>query len=451
MPEMTDREESGGHTYKSFIPVSRERLVESMLAEGRLVGDSAQAFRHFSEILSAFLHFRFHGDLGRVKSAFAKFDPDDETLREAGETTREEEAEALFAVAGSILERANYELASRGDVEAALERSGVIPLRTEVDFNDFEQFSCYYRNRTLEPMTLRKFGLFKKVVEVETFGRVAVIMRTKGRPYFLEKFGGDEKKVRALNFEPGKAYTYLYKNIPTYDLELLFPNVKVGMRMVDRLMFGIPALGGGIAVLIKVIPHLILIAGAIIFFTLGKERAKSMLSFTEDQAKNLWPVITAALALSVALGGLAIKQYLNFLNRKTKFQKLISETLFFRSLATNRSVFSSVVDEAEEEEAKEMLLVVYHLTTMENRNPTVAELDAFIERWIAMNFEVSVDFDIHGPVGNLCGIEGLPGSGKIAGVPLMRLDDQGRCHLAPLAEANEILDCIWDGAFRHFS
>ena len=97
-----------------------------------------------------------------------------------------------------------------------------------------------------------------------------------------------------------------------------------------------------------------------------------------------------------------------------------------------------------------MLLVAYHLTTMENKNPTVAELDAYIEQWIAGKFDVAVDFDIHGPVDNLCGIEGLSDGGKVAGVPLMKLDDQGRCHLTPLDEANEILDCIWDGAFRYF-
>ncbi len=440
-----------GYSYKSFIPVSRGRLVEAMLGEGKLDGEGGESFRHFSEILGAYLHFRFHRDLGMMKAAFAPFDPDDETLFAGREGVGETGGEGgMFAVAEGLLEKANYERASERDVEVAMEKSGVIPLRTEVDFSDFEEFVCHYRNRIKVPVVRRRLWVFKETEEVETFGRVVVMMRMKDRGHFLKKFGGDAAKVDALNFDPGKVYAYLYKNIPTYDLELLFPNVKVGMRTVDRLMFGVPALGGGIAVLVKVVPHLVLVAGAVVFLTLGKETAKEMLSFTEEQAASVWPIVTAALALSVALGGLAFKQYMNFVNRKTKFQKLISETLFFRNLATNRSVFSSVVDEAEEEEGKEMLLVAYHLTVLGERRLTVEELDAHIEKWIWEKFGVSVDFDIHGPVGNLCGIAGLEDGGRVAGMPLLRLDGEGRCHFVPLEEANVILDCVWDGAFRHY-
>ena len=115
----------------------------------------------------------------------------------------------------------------------------MVPLNTKVDFEDFEQMVCYYRGDVFRTTTFKKFYFWEEEREVDIFERVALLFKFKSAEYFAAK----EKKAKDLNFEPGKMYIYLYKDIPRYDLDLLFPNVRVSMTLKDQLLFGVPALG----------------------------------------------------------------------------------------------------------------------------------------------------------------------------------------------------------------
>jgi hypothetical protein len=79
------------------------------------------------------------------------------------------------------------------------------------------------------------------------------------------------KKSDKLNFIPGKTYVYLYKNVPKFDLEFLFPNGQISMTWKDRLMFGIPAIGAGISIVLKVLPEIVLIVAVILSIIWGPE------------------------------------------------------------------------------------------------------------------------------------------------------------------------------------
>ena len=93
------------------------------------------------------------------------------------------------------------------------------------------------------------------------------------------------------------------------------------------------------------------------------------------------PILVATLSLGMALGGFAFKQYSNYKSKRIKFQKDVTETLFFKNLGNNDSVFQTFIDLAEEEECKEIILVYYHLLTSEN-SLKPEELDARIEAWM---------------------------------------------------------------------
>ncbi len=434
---------------EAFIPYTRADIIEMCLEEGKLSGADAQKFRDFCQILSAHFHFSFHHTLERIKHNFAPFNPDADTkLRIKPTPAQKKKMQAqLVEDFETLLERANYFPLSEDNLQKAFHEKSLIELKTDVDFHDFERVVCYCRGDIYKMTLVKKF--FRKVpITVDIFERVALLIKPKDLEYFQKK----KAKLDKLNFTPGKIYVYLYKNIPKFDLEFLFPNVKTSMTWKDRLMFGIPALGAAIPMFLRVVPQLLLIIGLILFIIFGVSDLGPFQA-SQEQLRNILPVLVATLSLVVTLGGFAFKQYTSYKNKQIKFQKNVTETLFFRNLAINAGVFQSLLDAAEEEETKEIILVYYHLLT--SQDPLTPEkLDDRIEVWMNDKFDTKIDFDINGPLGNLEQIRGRivedrEDEDKVQYMPLLTYDRQGNCQVLSLDEAKTAIDSIWDNAFRY--
>lgn len=432
---------------EAFIPYSRSDLIELCLEDGQIADTEVQKFRDFCFLLSAYYHFKFHSYLERLKRNYAPFSPDDAN-RSRVEMTPERlvEMEAqLIDDFQTILNRANYVPISPASLQKALEEKSLIQLKTKVDFNDFAQVVCYYRGDDRQVIYEKK--LFRQVKKtINLFERVVLLLKFKDEAYFIE-----QDAIKSLNFTPGKMYVYFYKNIPKYDLELLFPNIKISMTWKDRLLLIVPAVGAAITAIIKILPKLLIVIGAILFFTFGPSALRNV-KVSEAEVRNLMPVLVAVLSLGITLGGFAYKQYSRYKSKQIQFRKKVTDTLFFKNMANNASVFHSLVDAAEEEECEEIILAYYHLLTSKAAL-TPAQLDDRIESWMEHKFGTKIDFDINGPIGNLEAI-----CGKIAKwedqeskskVSLLSRDRQGCCHVLPLDEAKELLDYIWDNIFLY--
>jgi hypothetical protein len=208
--------------------------------------------------------------------------------------------------------------------------------------------------------------------------------------------------------------------------------------------------GAGASVLFRAVPNLLLIAGVIVFFTLGPDWSTG-LGVRDEQVRDLMPTLAALLSITLALGGFAMKQYSGYQGRRLKFMKDVTETLFFKNIATNLSVLHSLVDAAEEEESKEMILLYYHL--LKAAQPlTPAELDKRLEEWLATTAKARVNFDLEHTLQNMQALQGevrfLPGEAP-QWKPLLSLDATGRCHVLPLLQAKQLLDWQWDHAFEY--
>jgi hypothetical protein len=434
---------------EAFIPYRRTDLVELCLEDGKLAGAEAQKFREFCEILAAYYHFEFHHLLELLKDNFAPFNPDADTKARSLPTPdecRQMERQVVETLTG-VLERANYNRLSEADLQQAFKQASLVDLKTKVNFDDYERMLFFYRGDTVQTIQLKKYYIKTVEVELGVFERVVILLKFKDAAYFEAK----GQKPDALNFTPGKIYLYLYKNIPRYDLELLFPNVEIGMTLKDRLLFGVPALGGAASVLFKALPQLVLITGVITFFTFGPATARHF-GVDKEQVNNIMPLLAALAALLVAVGGLVFKQYSGYKNKQMKFQKDVTDTLFFRNLSCNAGVFHDLIDAAEEEECKEIILVYYHLLT-HNGPLTTEALDDHIEAWMEKKFATRIDFDINGPLRNLEGLKGKTGqeASNSTFSALLTRDEQGICHPLPLDQAKDVLDYIWDNAFRYDS
>ena len=432
---------------EAFIPYRRTDLIELCIEDGKLSPADLPKFREFCQILSAYYHFHFHHILESLKDNYAAFNPDAEISSRTQPTLTQltQMEHKLVEDFSHLLERANYFPLSGDSLQRAFEEKSLIELKTDVNFNDFDRIVCYCRGDIYQVTYTTK--LFKKVPQtIDIFKRVALLIKFKNQAYFDAK----NSKNNKLQFIPGKSYVYLYKNVPKFDLEFLFPNVQISMTLKDRLMLGIPAIAAAIPVLLRILPQIILIA-AVIFFIIFGPSSLDYLPAKEEDIQNIMPALIASLSLLVTLGGFAFKQYNSYKNKQIKFQKKVTETLFFRNLAINVGVFESLIDAAEEEECKEIILVYYHLLTNQEAM-TPAQLDHAIEEWMAQKFNTTIDFDINGPLGNLQTIRGkIVQEGEkeeeITEVPLLSYDEQGCCQVLSLDQAKTVIDYVWDNAF----
>jgi len=218
------------------------------------------------------------------------------------------------------------------------------------------------------------------------------------------------------------------------------------MTWKDRLLFGVPAIGAAVPLVLKALPNLLLLIAAILL-VLNATHLIAALNIRPEQLRNVMPILVATLSFAMTLGGFAFKQYTTYKNKKIKFQKDVTDTLFFKNLANNDSAFGRLIDMAEEEECKEIILVYYHLL-ISKKSLNSEQLDSVIETWMEKKLGTTINFDINGPLNNLKEIRGkmMNHSEEIS---LLECDREGFCHVLPLGDAMEVLDYVWDNAFRY--
>lgn len=433
---------------EAYIPYSREELIELCIEDGRLAPEDVPRFRAFCEILAAHYNFQFHQQLETLKRNYAPFDPDgvDNSAVVTEAVASDLRVERFAETLRTVLESANYTKLEDRAIQDAITNSALIDLKTEVDFNDFDEVVFYYRDAKPTTLERKQFYFWKRTVATDLFSHVVLGIKYKDAAYFHAQ----KRKLDKLNFTPGLMYLYLYKNIPRYDLELLFPNVQLRMNLIDQLMFVLPALGAGVMVIMKALPNLLLVAALILFLTVGPAWV-NQIGVHEEQIKDFTPVLFAFFSVAAALGGFAFKQYSGYQTRRMKFMKDVTDTLFFKNLATNSSVFHTVIDAAEEEEAKEVILVYYHLlTSAVGCDP--AELDAAIEAWLTAKGAPAVNFDIEMVLRHMQAVHTTMATRAYTeprDTKLLEIDENGDCRVLCLLDAKRLLDKLWDEAFAY--
>jgi len=431
----------------AFIPYLRRELLNLCLADGRLADAEKEDFARFSDLFAAYTHFEFHRESEDFKSQYWCFNPDHNIPACAKIPADQLEGTADAVVAGfrSFADRANYREVSKDELQRSFKDSTLVELSTDVDLNDFKRVAMFARGSSTRKIKVQR--MFRKVeVEAEFWDCVILLLHFKEEDHFLTPKHRKKGTRPDLRFQPGKVYAYHYRDVPKSDLELLFPNVRISMTKKDKLMMSVPAVGAGAAVMVKVAGQFVLILVALAL-TLGWTWLRDQIDPRgEHEGVRALAALTAMFTILMALGGFAFKQWGTYKNKKNNFLKLVAENLFYRNLATNQSVFSRLLDSAEEEECKEAMLVYYHLLANRGNPMTASDLDRTVESWMRERFGMVFDFDINGPIKNLTRIQGRNHAGETTA--LLSVDESGILHIPPLAEALHILDDIWDTAYR---
>lgn len=359
-----------------FIPFRRSDIVAMCLSQGVLQEQQKTAFSTAHSKIVEHFQKDFSQRKQELKDAYGPLDPDADT-RSVTQFRDSSSAPQLSQMLEQVLNRANYESVSPAALQRAFDAASLFSLRLYVDLEDFAQVLLYTRGATkLQEELPRFFGLFKRQITFTNYDRVVVYIRFKDDVDTQSTLGG---------CQPGSTMLKLFQNVPAADLEMLFPNTRVGMRFTDKLMIGIPALiSGGVVMTTKLGATLVLL-GSLLGFWFGL----SSEPVTLDRGGLL--VLAAGLG---ALGGYFWKQYSNFKNRKMRFTQALTENLYFKLLDNNAGVLLRLLDEAEDSECKESLLAYYFLLA-EGAALSPEQLDKNIESWFAQTWQCRLDFEIN--------------------------------------------------------
>ncbi len=358
-PGETPSGQSSAARREQFIPLRKADLDDALLAGFDVPPADGTQFRRFARMLHAVVHSEFLGEFEALKDAYAPFDPDSDTQCPA--ETSEEQRDALrrrmFDRFEWLLSRGNFIRLAEEEINAALNTRSHWGLHLTVDFELFDRLELYYRGDTFGTRYRRRLlNRFRpEEVRVPIYQRLVVIFRL--RP--------GQKTSRIFDTEA--VYIKLFKEIPKLDLDMLLPETQVRMTLLDRMRVMLPTLTGiGIAVY-KMVWALALTFGSTL----------------------------ALLGLIGGTVGYGVRSLYGYLNTRQKYQLNLTQSLYYQNIDNNAGVIHRLLDEADEQENREVLISYFFLWRQAPQDGwTAEELDRAVEHWLHAHTEQHIDFEI---------------------------------------------------------
>jgi hypothetical protein len=406
-----------------FIPVCKSDIIGALTKSGLLMGaEQHEKFRQLCRLLGAIFHYEYFEWLERLRDDYYYFNPEIplEPMRDpqAIEQARGE----LLETMDKVLKGANYVEVPLGDVEQAHEERHVLKVKVETTMEHYHQVRFFRRGHHKEQVDVRKwFGLRQRLIEAWVFDNVILMVTIKLPSEIKSK--RRLKELEKSQLRPGSILIKYFRHIAVTDLHMLFPKVRVLMSLYDKLTIAVPALAGGIPLLANLLPTLtvlFLVAGFYLGLTSPVEHEQVVKAF-------------AALSGLAALGALIMRQRLKYERLSLKYQKQVSDHVYFRNISNNAGIFDYIVGAAEEQECKEAFLAYYFLLVASDP-PNQETLDARIEEWLATTFGVDIDFEVDDALA------------KLERLGLLKRQGEGLC-VVPMDDALVVLDRIWDRFF----
>jgi hypothetical protein len=278
----------------------------------------------------------------------------------------------------------------------------------DVSWDAFDRIEVFYRGKGFSRRYRRPWRkLFRKEeVDVPTFTRVAIIF--KQQPH--KRLGEQADTV--------SVFLKLFKDIPRMDIEMLLPGTRIKMPGFERLK-----LGGSIFSTI----------GYVVWKLASVSIATLTGALTTLSMGSLF-ILFSPIALILGYG---YKTWYSFQVSKQTYSLQLTQSLYYQNLDNNGGVMYRLLDDAEEQEAREMLLAYFYLWRHAgDRGWTQAELDDYIELDLERELNTKIDFEIEDALQ------------KLERARIVEVAD-GRYRAFPIEAALERLESIWERYARN--
>ena len=392
-------------TRERFLPFPALAALERLLLDPRLSDVERTQFKALFEMISSRHHFEFHRLIERLQRLYQPLDPDREILLgpQAAHETQELRLTEMCKAIRKLLVDGNYVELPRQRIVECVELQNYGGLKVEANLDQYQDLAIFYRGVRHEQRCERPWrNLWRKRNRACTLlSRAAVLVRTAEQPDHL--------------------HLKLFKNIVAEDLEMVLPRVRVRMHWLDELKIG-GSLAGSVGTACWKAFTAVLLSPWLFLFVFG----------------------TFLFAM--------LRAFFAYLGSKTRYLQVLSANLYFQNIANNCGALCYLVDSAEAEESKELLLAYALLYLDRQRDYTVEELGRRAGEWVRAQFGLTVEFDALDAVRKLIE-KGLAGECSVADGRLRAEEENPADQAAPprktlkvydLPTALRRLDQAWD-------
>ena len=246
-----------------FIPVRKEDLFSALIKQGDLAEPAErELFWRFGRTLRTICHYEYSEMLDRLRDDYYYFSPEVAGHAVADRAKSVSAYDDLIRSLDKVLKDANFEELPHEEVTDA-HRKRTLRVEVKAEHDDFREVRFYKRGRHVEQLEVKEwFGLRRREVEIEVFDDIVLVVAMKSQAEI-----GSRRELRILKRRkiiPGTVLLKYFRNIACGDLYALFPNARVVMSNFDKAFLGVPAIAGGIPILLKLyatISVLFLVAG----------------------------------------------------------------------------------------------------------------------------------------------------------------------------------------------
>ena len=366
-----------------FIPVRKSDILSALVEQGAFANDDErEKFRQLCQMLASVYHYEYFGLLERLRNDYYYFSPDIAAHAAMDRELIERTYADLVRSLDTVLKDANFIELPHDEIDDAHQRRTVLRVEVKASLDDFREVRFYRRGHHIEQFEVSEwFGLRKRKVDAEVYDDVVLMVAMKSHAEIVSR-----RELRTLErrkIQPGSVLLKYFRNIASSDLNALFPNARVVMSNLDKLMLGVPAIAGGIPILLNLYATI-----TVLFLVLGFYLGVGASIEDKDMKTAL-----AALTGLAALGAFAMRQWVKYQRQSLKYQIELTDNVYYRNINNNAGIFDYVIGAAEDQECKEAFLA-YHFLHTASSPPTADELDSRIEAWLLKTFGVDLDFEV---------------------------------------------------------
>ena len=186
------------------------------------------------------------------------------------------------------------------------------------------------------------FGLRRRPLEIMVYDDVVLMVATKPDEMTSDdaRRALSSAQARRTKSPQRRGAAQYFRHIARADLKALFPNVRVVRSLFDHLTLGVPAILGGVPILIKLASTM-----TVLFLVAGFYLGLSGTLQDNDMEQAL-----AALIGLFALGAFLLRQWGNFHRQSLIHQKLLTDNIYYRNINNNSGILTYLIGEAEDQD-----------------------------------------------------------------------------------------------------
>ncbi len=268
---------------------------------------------------------------------------------------------------------------------------------TDADAAGGRSRGTVFERRWLRRVNLQNQSLLRGLFDVShlqepALQRVICLFRLRPEPppgWFarlplVRRFVSAAKSRRTADDVDRTLHVKMFKHIPLADLEMIFPDTRIGMKPFDRAMLVVTAIGGCWA------------------------------AWRAFQSTHR----SAAIVVLGVLAAYMVKLVLGYLRARNNYAAQMTRDLYHKNLDNNVGVLQYLIDTLQEQEFKESALV-YCTLLQEGGALTAVELDGRVEKFLEREFPgVQVDFEVDDAIRKV--LESDDNGKQGASIPLVR-------------------------------